>query len=69
MLGRRSREGLIVLYIHELADGVTETLTARKHIDKGGRLHLTERVVTVKDHKGDVLCSEVLPDVVTLLVG
>ena len=69
MLGRRSREGLITVYKHTLENGATETYTAYKHVDRGGRLHLTQRLYTTRDRDGVVLAVREESDVVTMLVG
>lgn len=68
MLGRRSREGMITIYHHRLSDGSEEILVANKHVDYGGRLCMTDRVLTKIDSEGNVT-KENLLDVVTLLVG
>ena len=69
MLGRREREGLITMRKRELENGVTETLTAFKHVDSCGRMHLTQRLLTTRDRDGVVLAAVDLEDIVTLLVG
>ena len=69
MLGRRNREGLVTLNTHKLENGVVETYTAVKHLDRGGRLHLVNRLLTTRDRDGVVLSVVELDDVVTLLVG
>ena len=69
MLGRRTREGLMTLNTTTLENGTVETETAYKHVDRGGRMHLTNRTVTTKDRDGVVLSVYTKDDIVTLLVG